>query len=403
MTALARAMRRAERPRLILALLLAAPLALFLFVNFLAPLLFMLSRAVTEREAPRALPETARMMRAWDGAALPEAALVATFRRELASARRDGALGAAANRLNHDLPGARSMVMAASTLGPAAADEDPLDALAALDSRWRELSIWAALKRAAGPFTGFHLLAALDLRAGADGMIMRAPPDRAIFVQVLLRTLYISAIVALLCLMLGYPVAYLLAVLPERWSNPLLLLVLLPFWTSILVRTTAWAVLLQRHGVVNETLMAIGLSSSPFELIYNRAGVLIAMTHVLLPFMILPLYGVMKGVSGDATRAALSLGASPVSAFLRVYFPQTLPGVSAGMVIVFILSLGYYVTPALVGGANDQMIAYFIAYYTNQSLNWGMAAALSLVLLSATFVLVTLYLRLAGGKSLSWR
>ena len=247
------------------------------------------------------------------------------------------------------------------------------------------------------------MLASVDRRLDADNHVVKVPAERRVFVQVFARTFWISAVTALLCVLLGYPLAYLLANAPERIANLLMILVLLPFWTSVLVRSTAWVVLLQTHGLVNDALMGLGLISHPLQLVYNRVGVYIAMTHVLLPFFILPLYGVMKGVQPHAQRAALSLGAHPVTAFWRVYLPQTLPGVLAGSLIVFILALGYYVTPALVGGAGDQLISGFIAFYTNQSLNWGMAAALSLVLLTATVVLVAVYGRLLGRRGLEWR
>lgn len=266
--------------------------------------------------------------------------------------------------------------------------------LAQIDPRWGRPAIWAAMRHADGPLTSHYLLAALDRRLTADDRIVRVAPQQAVFETIFLRTFKISAVVALLCVALGYPVAYLLASLPQRAANPLLILVLLPFWTSALVRTAAWAVLLQSNGVVNNMLQYVGLIDAPLQLIYNRVGVYIAMTHVLLPFFILPLYGVMKGISPTAMRAASSLGAPPLRAFWKVYLPQSLPGVAAGAIIVFTLALGYYVTPALVGGGADQMISASIAFYTNQSLNWGMAAALSL------FLLLPLALMLFAGRTM---
>ena len=196
--------------------------------------------------------------------------------------------------------------------------------------------------------------------------------------------------------MLGYPVAYLLATLPVRTGNLLLILVLLPFWTSLLVRTTAWVVLLQTHGVINDTLSWLHLINRPLRLIYDRGGTVMAMTHIQLPFTLLPIYSVMKTISPTYLRAARSLGAGPFHAFWRVYFPQTLPGVGAGCLLTFILSLGYYITPALVGGPLDQMVGYFVALYTNQELNWGMASALGTVLLAVTLALYVVYNRLVG-------
>jgi putative spermidine/putrescine transport system permease protein len=240
------------------------------------------------------------------------------------------------------------------------------------------------------------LLAAVDLRREATGAIVNVPHDEAIFLRVLGRTFAIAAGVTLFCLLLGYPLAYVLANAPTRIANLLLLFVLLPFWTSLLVRTSAWIVLLQREGVINTTLLQAGFLDAPLPLLFSRFAVFIAMTHVLLPFMVLPLYAVMKTIPPVHTRAALSLGATPATAFWRVYAPQTLPGVGAGGLIVFIEALGYYITPALVGGPNDQMLSYFVSFYASKTINWGMAAALSMVLLAATLVLYYLYDRLVG-------
>ncbi len=200
----------------------------------------------------------------------------------------------------------------------------------------------------------------------------------------------------MLCLVLGYPVAYLLASVPPRLANRLMFFVLLPFWTSLLVRIVAWIVLLQREGVVNSVLRFLGAIDRPLDLVYNLTGVLIAMTHILLPFMILPIYSVMKGISPSYMRAAASLGANPLIAFIRVYLPQTIPGLGAGCLLVFILAVGYYIAPALVGGPHDQMVSYFIAQYTNVSINWGMASALGAILLVIVMLLYLVYNRLVG-------
>ncbi len=394
---------RTERRRAAAALALIAPLFLLLAASFLVPIALMLARGVAERELPAAWPRTAEAVRAWDGRNLPDDAAFEALAQELVQSRDSGALSAVANRLNYDIAGYRGLLTKTARGLPLAADVPPRQGLIALDPRWGQRETWSVLRRAAGPWTSFYLLAALDRRLDADSAIQRVAPDRAIFVKVLVRTFWISGVVTALCLLLGYPLAYLLAHTPERTANLLMIFVLLPFWTSVLVRSSAWAVLLQRNGVLNDLLIGIGAISQPLELIYNRAGVYIAMTHVLLPFLVLPLYGVMKGLPANISRAALSLGATPASAFWRVYFPQTLPGVAAGGLLVFVLALGYYITPALVGGADDQMISYFIAFYTNQSLNWGMAAALSLLLLLAAFALMLAYSRLAGARQLPLR
>ena len=177
-----------------------------------------------------------------------------------------------------------------------------------------------------------------------------------------------------------------------------MILVLVPFWTSILVRVAAWIVLLQSEGLVNHALQDLHLINQPLALLFNRTGVVISMVHILLPFMILPLYSVMQAVPPTYLRAAVSLGSSPLAAFVRVYVPQTYAGIGAGALLVFILSIGYYVTPALLGGPDDQMLSYYIAQYTNVNVNWGMACALGALLLGATLVLYTVYRRITNSE-----
>ena len=223
-------------------------------------------------------------------------------------------------------------------------------------------------------------------------------PDQAVFTGILVRTFVVSATVTLACLLLGYPLAYWLSTMRPRKANVLMILVLVPFWTSILVRVAAWIVLLQREGLVNKALLSLHVVDAPLTLLFNRTGVIISMTHILLPFMILPLYSVMKSVPSSYLRAAVSLGSPPLAAFFRVYVPQTWPGVGAGSLLVFILSIGYYVTPALLGGASDQMISYYIARYINVDVNWGMACALGAVLLAATLVLYSVYRRVVKAE-----
>ena len=178
----------------------------------------------------------------------------------------------------------------------------------------------------------------------------------------------------------------------------LFLLVLLPF--SVLVRTAAWVVLLQKEGILNGAMLAVGLISEPKQLIFNRLGVYIAMVHVLLPFLVLPLYSVMKSIPRDHVRAAASLGAGPVSAFATVYFPQTIPGLGAGCLLVFILAIGFYITPALVGGSSDQMISGIISELALGTANWGLASALALLLLCCIAIIYPVFGRYAGATGL---
>ena len=392
-----RSLRRAGRRRRVEAWLLLAPLVAFLLLVFVAPIAGMLWRAVDDRDLAPIMPRTVAALAGWHGDGLPDEAAFAALAADLAQARADKTLPTAARRLNYDRNGYRTVITNTARKLPDAPKGSWQETLTALDPAWGSPEIWGAIARAAGPTTDFYLLAALDLRRDAAGAILASPPDEAIYREVFLRTFLVALSVTALCLVIGFPVAYLLATRPPRIANILMILVLLPFWTSLLVRTTAWVVLLQTNGTVNEILTGLGLVGEPLQLVYNRVGVLIAMTHVLLPYMILPLYSVMRSIPPAHLRAAYSLGARPVGAFLRVYLPQTLPGIGAGALLVFILALGYYITPALVGGPADQMISWFIAFYTTSTVNWGMASALGLLLLVATLALYAVYARLVGA------
>jgi putative spermidine/putrescine transport system permease protein len=395
-------MRRAERRQQLRAFVLVAPLVLFLFANFLLPLGLIAFRSIDDREVRAALPQTIAALATWQGSGLPDRSVMAAFIEEVKGLSGTEGMSQVANRLNFDTNGYRSLLLKTARRLPSADISDPERALTQIDPKWGERETWGALRRAAGPVTMFYLLSAVDLKKAADGAIGAVAPEQAVFKTIYLRTFWISLVVTVTCLLLGYPVAYLLASLPPRFANPLLIFVLLPFWTSVLVRTTAWVVVLQQNGIVNGLLQKIGVIAEPLQLIFNRVGVYIAIVHVLLPLMILPLYSVMKGIGPSTQRAAVSLGAHPFEAFLRVYLPQTLPGVAAGCLLVFISAIGYYVTPALIGGADDQMISYFIAFYANQSTNWGLASALGVILLAATLALYLVYGRLSGQRTMRW-
>jgi putative spermidine/putrescine transport system permease protein len=212
---------------------------------------------------------------------------------------------------------------------------------------------------------------------------------------------FLSGVITVACLLLAFPVAHLLATLPMAKANLLMILVLLPFWTSLLVRTTSWIVLLQGQGVVNESLVTAGILADDgrLDMMYNQTGTIIVMTHILLPFMILPLYSVMRVIPPSYARAARSLGATSWTTFRRIYLPQTLPGIGAGALLVFILAVGYYITPALVGGADGQLISNLIDFHMDKS-NWSLASALSAMLLAGVLVLYWLYDRLIGIDNL---
>ncbi len=389
-------LRRAERSRQLAAFGLVVPLLAFMLVFFVLPIGKMLLLSVQSGEVGEAMPRAAAALRAWDGQGLPDEATMGVFAQDLALAQKERRLAPAATRLNTENSGFRSLLNGTARKLPDQPPPSWREALTAIDPAWGEHATWASIRRAASNFTDLYLLASVDLKRGPDGEIVRVEGAQAIYLAVLGRTFWISLMVTLVCLLLGYPLAYRLATLPPRQSNLLMILVLLPFWTSLLVRTGAWVVLLQREGLVNTALQWLGLIGEPLPLIYNRFGVYVAMIHVLLPFMVLPLYSVMRGIPPVYMRAASSLGASPFAAFTQVYMPQTLPGVGAGCLLVFILAVGYYITPALVGGAADQMLSYFVAFYTIQTVNWGMAAALGSLLVVATLILYVAYARVVG-------
>jgi ABC-type spermidine/putrescine transport system permease subunit I len=218
-----------------------------------------------------------------------------------------------------------------------------------------------------------------------------------VYAQVFFKTFQIALVVTLLCLALGYPTAYVISALKsKRLQSLAMIFVIIPFWISLLVRTYAWMVVLGRTGVVNSLLITLGLIDQPLRLLYIRFSVLVGMTHILLPFMILSLYAVMQGIDRRLVSAAATLGAGPIRAFLTVFLPMSMPGVAGGSLLVFIMALGFFVTPALLGGRGDIMISMLVETQARQLLDWGFAAALSTVLLGITLVVLMIYHRLIG-------
>jgi putative spermidine/putrescine transport system permease protein len=347
-----------------------------------------------------AIPETAALLAEWDGTDLPPEAVFASLAKEM-SDRKEGQrqnLGRMGARLNYEDGGFRSLINKTSRRIRRVTEGPYKEAFIKIDEDWGKTETWKTIQYASAPITVIYYLNAVDRTFDADGNVVMQPEWKQIYVQLFWKTIYVSFGVTLACLILAYPIAYMLATLPTATSNLLLILVLLPFWTSLLVRTTSWIVLLQTQGVINDTLVFIGILSDEnrIEMIYNMTGTIIAMTHILLPFMVLPMYSVMKGISPSYMRAARSLGANPLIAFLRVYMPQTVPGIGAGSILVFILAIGYYITPALVGGQDGQLISNFIAYHMQRSLNWGLAAALGTILLALVLLMYWLYDRIVG-------
>jgi putative spermidine/putrescine transport system permease protein len=398
---LATQLQRAQRRRQWRALALVSPLLLFLVVFFMVPLGSLLVRAVENPEVADALPRTGQALSHWDRNSPPPAAAYAAILADLGAIEETAQAGVLARRLNSEVPGARSLVMGtyrALPLGDSLSADEARTKLLEHDARWDELPYWQAIAKNSERWTPDYLLASVDLKRNAQGDIESVGDEEAAFRDILVRTFEMSLTVTLVALLLAYPLAYWLSTLSERQANVMLILVLLPFWTSVLVRIAAWIVLLQNNGLVNRFLMWLGATDAPLPLLFNRVGVVIAMVHILLPFMILPLYSVMKSVPPNYLRAAISLGSAPLAAFFRVYVPQTYPGVAAGCLLVFITSIGYYVTPALLGGPSDQMLSYYVAQYTNVEVNWGMACALGSVLLLCTMVLYSLYRKVSKSE-----
>ena len=390
------------------AFLLTAPLLIVLTITFIVPILDMLFRSIDDPIVGQAVPRAVAVLEDWDAAAgLPPEEAYAALVADLAALRTGGSDGKAligrfATRLNYEQPGVRSVITKTARRAPKLKQGPYKDALIKIHKKWGQPEIWAAIQRLSTPYTVVHLLASLDLHYDVEGSIVSQPEVRQVYISIWLRTLYVSGLVTLLCILLGYPVSYLLATLPQRISNLLIILVLLPFWTSLLVRTTSWIVVLGQNGVLLETLAWLGLvgDTGRPQLIYNMTGTIVAMTHILLPFMILPIYSVMRGISPSYMRAARSLGANPARAFYRVYMPQTVPGVGAGSILVFIIAIGYYITPAIVGGQDGALISNFIAFHMQKSLNWGFAAALGAILLAGVLGLYWLYDRVVGVSNM---
>ncbi|TBC86593.1 ABC transporter permease [Rhizobium leguminosarum] len=375
---------------------LIAPLFLFLLSTFVVPTGMLLWRSVADPELGAALPLTASVLANWNGRGLPDEAEPALIA-DLKSVDR-AKLASLSRRLSYEDAGFRALLQTTKRQ----IDSGAAGSLVAIQSKWSDNSTWQAMKRAAGPIGAYHLLSAVDLKYDYEKGLGSLRPDGTLYRSIILRTFIIAFSTAIITLVLAFPLCIFLLRQTPKIHNVLLLFVLLPFWTSILVRTTAWLALLQDRGVINSLLMDMGIIDSPLKLLYNRVGVIIAMVHVMLPFMIFPLLGSMRSIDPRLYRAALSLGARPLYAFRRVYIPQVLPGMMAGMLMVFVVSLGFYITPMLVGGPGDQMISYYIALFTTSTLNWGLASSLGLILLSLTLALYTLQnLMVRGGSSKS--
>ena len=392
-------LKKAETKRRRTALLLVAPLLLFIIFTYIFPIASLLQRSVDNTELNSLLINTYEIIHDWDGKDLPDEKVFRAFYTDLKIATDNKKQGKIATRLNYELSGMSSLTKKTARKAKKFDSENDIkDQLLKVHKKWSQTTTWNAIKRATIPYHGRKYLTAFDLEQDFDGSIKRKPEDLRINVTLWLRTLFVAFGVTLSCLLLAYPIAHMLATLPTKYSNLLMICVLLPFWTSLLVRTSSWMVLLQTQGVLNDILVFFNIVADEDRLVmmYNMMGTFIAMTQILLPFMVLPLYSVMKTIPPSLMRAATSMGSTPIHAFRRIYFPLTYSGISAGSLLVFVLAIGYYITPALVGGAKGTLISNRIAYHMQSTLDWSLATAMGAVLLVTVLTVYWIYNKIVG-------
>lgn len=376
--------------------LVGGPL-LFLVFLFIIPIGNMLTRSLDDSLVNRVMPSTLAAFEDWDKTSEPPEALYIAIAKDLANAERTD-VGKVSTRMNYAKPGWKSLIKITSRKLKKLKGAPDKAALIKMDKRWADKNFWLSLGIMKDRYTMGYFLNSVDKTYDFDKNIIDVKEERKVYNLLWRRTLMVSFIVTIACLLLSYPVAYLLATLPMRISNLLMICVLMPFWTSLLVRIVAWMIMLQQNGVVNDTLVSLGLlnDDNRLAMMYNFNGTVIVMTQILLPFMILPLYSVMKTIPPTYMKAAQNLGATPTLAFIRVYMPQTIPGIGAGCILVFIVAIGYYITPELVGGKDGRLIGNMVAYHMQRSLNWGLAAAMGSVLLVTILFLYWLYDKIIG-------
>ncbi len=394
-------LKKAERKNKIKAFLLVCPLLLFLIITYVFPIGEMFTRSIDDKMITNMLPNTFKSMESWDGQDMPEESVFENFYIDFKKLVENKEHGKLAQRLNKEKNGFNTILKKLfRQIQRNKIDENGSfkDQITSLHKRFNDIEYWRAIKRTAPPYTMAKYLKGMDLFIDENGGIAQVEEDRRIHRILWLRTLEIAFFVTVFCFLMGYPIAHLLATLPMKYSNLLMICVLLPFWTSLLVRTASWMILLQQQGIVNDFFVMIGLVSDDNrpEMMYNKVGTYVAMTQILLPFMVLPLYSVMKTISPSLMRAGKSLGGTPFVAFWKVYFPLTIPGIGAGCLLVFILAIGYYITPALVGGASGTLISNQIAYHMKTTLDWSFASAMGLMLLTGVLVVYWIYNKLVG-------
>ena len=397
-------LRKTERKNKIRAFLLVFPLLLFIIVTFVVPIGDMLLRSVDDSQINNVYAKTFEEYNKWDSEndELPPEAVYEAIFNDIHYGDKVQ-VGKALTRMNYSKSGWKSLIKKTRRAIKKIVKSGELptsykETMISIHEGWGDRLFWVSMKQMVNERTAIYYWNAIDRTYDIDGNVIMQDEKRRMYIKTWIRTFKVSVYVTFFCLLLGFPVAHLLANLPLRYSNLLMIFVLLPFWTSLLVRTTAWIVMLQQKGVINGVLVWLGIINDDqrIQMVYNMTGTIIAMTQILLPFMILPLYSVMKVIPKSHMRAAQNLGAKPVRAFIRVYLPQTVPGMSAGGLLVFVLAIGYFITPELVGGKDGQLIGHWIAYHLKTTLNWGLCAAIGSILLSIMLVLYWLYNKIVG-------
>ena len=391
-------LKKAERRNKIRAVLLVAPLFLFIFIIYVFPIGEMLFRSIDDRKISGMLPKTFTAMEKWDAKDLPEEPVYAALYEDLSYLKKNKTYGQIIARLNYEKSGFSSLIKKTVRKLNKFEEGNYKEQFIKVHKRWGQMEYMGALKNTAPSWSYAKYLKGVDLKFNQEREIVQVPEDRRIHKILWIRTVNVAIWVTVFCFVLAYPIAHLLATLPMKYSNLLMICVLLPFWTSLLVRTSSWMVLLQQQGPINDLIVWLGITANDNrpELMYNVIGTFVAMTQILLPFMVLPLYSVMKTISPSLMRAGKSLGGTPLVAFYKIYFPLTVPGIGAGCLLVFILSIGYYITPALVGGASGSLISNTIAYHMKSSLDWAFASALGAMLLVGVLTIYWIYNKLVG-------
>jgi len=391
-------LKKVERKNKLKAFLLVAPLLFFLLIVYISPITGMLFKSIDDRMVTKMLPQTFKSMEKWDGKNLPSEEVFESFYKDYKILVDEERAGKLSTQLNYEKNGFKSILKKYGRKLKNFEEGNYKEQTMSVHKRWTNVEYWRAIQRRAPSYSYSKYLKGLDMYKNEKGEIVQVSEDRRIYKILWVRTLKIAFIVTLCCFLMAYPIAHLLTTIPMKLSNLLMICVLLPFWTSLLVRTASWMILLQQQGIVNDFLVWIGVigDDSRLTMMYNATGTYIAMTQILLPFMVLPLYSVMKTISPSLVRAGKSLGGTPFTTFWKIYFPLTIPGIGAGCLLVFILAIGYYITPELVGGASGTLISNQIAYHMKYSLDWSFASAMGLMLLVGVLAVYWIYNKLVG-------